>query len=351
MADSDDAFLRHDTSAPAALEGKFDRNRHLLPVFAGPQAADPALPDQTEADFLDRARGCLLGLAIGEAMGSSVEYLPRDGFDPVTGLAGGGPLDLAPGEWTDGTAMALCLGQSLLDCQTVEQHDFMTRLAAWVTTGAQTVQGRSLAVGATTWVAIDSFLDDDEAAAGTAEATGAGNGSLVRLAPVAIFAARSPEVARFLATKQSRATHATIEVLDACELFTAQLVDALRGAGRDLALRPRVMQLTPNTLAINGGEWRGKTRDQVRSGAYVVDTLDAALWAVGTTDSFADAVLTAANLGGDAAGVAAVAGQLAGALYGAAAIPPDWRAGVAWADRLETMAADLAREGAASYPG
>lgn len=351
MADVDDAFLRYDTSAPAALEGKFERHRHLLPAFAA-AAAEPEVPapSWSEADFLNRARGCLMGLAIGEAMGSAVEYLPRDAFDPVTGLTGGGPLDLAPGEWTDGTAMALCLAQSLLATETVEQDDFMTRLAGWLTRGANTPQGRCLAVGTTTRAAIESFIADDEASAGSEDARAAGNGSLIRLAPLAIYAVRQPGVARFLSSKQSRATHATIEVLDACDLLTAMLVDALQGLPRDRVLRPRVMQLTPNTLAINAGEWREKSRDQLRSSAYVIDTLDAAVWSVGTTDSFADAVLTAANLGGDAAGVAAVAGQLAGAIHGAASIPPEWRAAVAWSDRLEALATDLAIGGASAFP-
>jgi ADP-ribosyl-[dinitrogen reductase] hydrolase len=163
-------------------------------------------------------------------------------------------------------------------------------------------------------------------------------------------AARQPGVARFLASKQSRTTHATIEALDACELFAAILVDALRGLPQDRVLRPRIMQLAPNTLAINGGEWRGKHRDDLRSSAYVIDTLDAALWSVGTTGSFEEAVLTAVNLGGDPAGVAAVAGQLAGALYGAASIPAEWRVAVAWSDRLTELARDLVVGGATSFP-
>ena len=102
----------------------------------------------------------------------------------------------------------------------------------------------------------------------------------------------------------------------------------------------------PNTLAINAGEYRQKTRDQIRSSAYVIDTLDAALWAVWTTDNFHHAVLAAANLGEEAAGVAAVAGQLAGAIYGAGAIPPEWQATVAWGERFKALAADLLRAGA-----
>src|SRR5689334_7538282 len=97
---------------------------HLLPYAGGdpqtlPETTWPALD---AAAALDRARGCLIGLAVGEAFGSAVEYLPRGGFPELTGMIGGGPLGLAPGEWTDGTSMALCLGASLLAEETVEQE-------------------------------------------------------------------------------------------------------------------------------------------------------------------------------------------------------------------------------------
>lgn len=341
MANAD---TTNDTSAPEALAAKFERNKHLLPGFAedGPPLTEVSWPPLVPAAALDRAKGCLLGLAVGEALGSALEYLPRGGYTEATGMAGGGPLNLAPGEWTDGTAMALCLAQSLIESETVEQYDFMTRLQAWLTKGENTVNGQCLAVGTTTRAAIESFIHDDDPAAGSVAGSAAGNGSLIRLAPLAIFGAKNSRLARFLASKQSRATHGTMECLDACELFTAQLVDALAGADKMAATRPRVMQLTPNSLAINGGEWKQKTRDQIRSSAYVIDTLEAALWAVWTGGNFRDAVLLAANLGGDAAGVAAVAGQLAGALYGATGIPQEWLQTLAWRDKLEQLAADLA---------
>ena len=335
--------MTNDTSDPVALEAKFERNMHLLPGFADGPRAEPGWPPLDSAAALDRARGCLLGLAVGEAIGSAAEYLPRGGFPELTGMTGGGPLQLAPGEWTDGTAMALCLGQSLVASGGLDQYDFMSHLQAWLTNGANTVNGQSLAVGDTTRAAIESFIHDDDPSAGSVEGAAAGNGSLIRLAPLAILCATDSDKARFWSSKQSRATHGTMECLDAGELFTAQLVDALAGADKAAATRPRLMQLAPNTLAINGGEWKHKTREQIRSSAYVIDTLEAALWSVWNSDNFRDAVLRAANLGGDAAGVAAVAGQLAGALYGASSIPPEWLQTLAWRDKIEQLAADLVR--------
>jgi ADP-ribosyl-[dinitrogen reductase] hydrolase len=86
------------------------------------------------------------------------------------------------------------------------------------------------------------------------------------------------------------------------------------------------------------GSWRGKHRDQVKASGYVAHSLEASLWSVGRTDSFKDAVLLAANLGEDADTTAAIAGQLAGALYGAEGIPEAWRARVAWSARITTFA-------------
>ncbi|MCV2869867.1 ADP-ribosylglycohydrolase family protein [Defluviimonas sp. WL0002] len=349
MVDATGSWQLHDTADPEALEGKFERNRHLLPAFAADAPEDEYLPELNEAKALDRAQGCLLGLAVGEAIGSAVEYLPRDGFDEVTGPAGGGPLDITAGEWTDGMAMALCLARTMIATGTVEQYDFMQRLQAWLTAGENTVHGKCVAIGDTTRTAIESFIETDEPSAGLQDPDSAGNGSLIRLAPLAILAARHAEIARFLSSKQSRATHATHECLDACELFTAQLVDALNGADKAKALRPRVMQLAPNSLAINGGEFKEKSREDVRSSAYVIDTLDAALWAIWTTDTFDEAVLRAANLGGDAAGVAAVAGQLAGALYGFRSIPTEWRDCVAMGDDIKDLSAKLLTMSATAF--
>jgi ADP-ribosylglycohydrolase len=307
---------------------------------------DPRLPPAnwpqlTTLASRDRALGCLLGLAVGDAVGAAVEFKPRDSFPPVTDMTGGGPFDLKPGEWTDDTTQALCLGESLLTDSNVDLADFMTRMRAWMERGEYTVPGRCFDIGNATRAAIERYISTGLAGAGSEAGDTAGNASLVRLAPLAIRTANNVERARYLAVKQSRATHATVECLDACSLFVSYLVDALNGADKTAATRPRVLALAPNLLFISAGEWKTKTRDEIQSSGYVVHTLEAALWSVWQTDNFKDAVLTAANLGDDADSVAALAGQLAGALYGASAIPPDWLAKLAWRDKLEQLAQKL----------
>lgn len=303
--------------------------------------AGPLWAPLAETVARDRALGCILGLAVGDAIGAPFEFKPRGSFPPVTAMTGGGPFDLQPGQWTDDTTMALCLGESLLAMGDVDQADLMERLQRWMTQGENSVNGRCFDIGVTTRAAIERFIATGEASAGSAAPDTAGNASLVRLGPLAVFYRRDRALAQRMAAKQSCATHAAPQVLDACQLFAAILVDALAGADTDLAMRPRVMALTPKLLFMSGGDWKDKRRDEIRSGGYVVETLEAALWSVWHTRTFRDAVLTAANLGGDSDSVAAVAGQLAGALYGAAAIPAEWLATLAWREKIAALATAL----------
>ena len=126
---------------------------------------------------------------------------------------------------------------------------------------------------------------------------------------------------------------------------------ALNGAGKGDCLAPKVLSLSPRNLLINAGEYKEKARGQIRSSGYVIDTLEAALRPVWHTGSFADAVLLAANLGDDADSVAATAGQLAGALYGADGIPACWRDRLAWSGRIAGLADAPVHAGTATRRG
>jgi ADP-ribosyl-[dinitrogen reductase] hydrolase len=311
------------------------------PPDTSPMVMPANWPPLSKDAARDRARGCLLGLAVGDAIGAAVEFKPRDSFPALTGMIGGGRFKLRPGQWTDDTTMAICLAESLIAEGQVDQRDLMRRFGRWLQAGENSVTGTCFDIGATTRGAIERFLAGGSAASGSTDPGSAGNGSLTRLAPVALLARTDRAGAEFMALKQSRTTHGAMECLDACKLLASMLVDALSGADLHAAIRPRVIALSPKLLFINAGEWRAKSRAQIRSSGYVVDTLEAAIWAVGTTDSFKSAVLTAANLGDDADSVAAVAGQLAGAIYGASSIPKAWLGRLAWREKIESFADTL----------
>ena len=289
----------------------------------------------------DRTHGALLGLAVGDALGTSLEFTRRDTQPLHTEMLGGGPFDLQPGEWTDDTAMALALAASLISCSGFNPHDLAARFVSWWQDGAYSCTASCFDIGLTTRDALARFVRTGDPYAGSTDPRTAGNGSLMRLAPVALFALRDAARADQLARDQSRITHAAPQAVEACALFVQLLREAI--LGQPDVLRPRAWSGDPAITAIAAGSWHPKTRDEIRSSGYAPDTLEAALWAVGTTASFEEALILAVNLADDADTVGAVTGQLAGALYGAFAIPERWLHLLAWrseifeaADRLLT---------------
>ena len=290
----------------------------------------------------DRALGALLGLAVGDALGTTLEFSARDTRPHHMEMTGGGPFNLAPGHWTDDTAMALALADSLMSCRGFDAHDLMTRFVAWWREGAYSCTGTCFDIGRTTADALARFERTGNPYAGSKAPRTAGNGSLMRLAPVALFTLTDAERACRIAQDQSRTTHAAPEALAACTYLVTLLREGI--LGEPDVLRPRAWTGSARMKAIAAGEWRGKSRQQIRSSGYVLDTLEAALWVVSQTSSFADALVLAVNLGGDADTIGAVTGQLAGALYGAAVIPPKWLTTLAWSDRIGNIALKLVRQ-------
>lgn len=163
----------------------------------------------------------------------------------------------------------------------------------------------------------------------------------MRLAPVALCHWRDRAMLDAVARRQSRTTHAAPEAVEACALFAEILADAIEGRPRSEVLRNRVIARAGAITQIAAGSWRGKSRAAVRSSGYVAHSVEAALWCVGRTSSFTEAVLLAANLGDDADTTAAITGQLAGALYGLSAIPAGWVSKLAWRSRIEAVAERL----------
>jgi len=301
---------------------------------------------------VDRFRGCLLGLAAGDAVGTSVEFEERGSFLPVTDMIGGGPFGLRPGEWTDDTSMALCLAESLLERKGFDAQDQMERYCRWWRKGHLSSNGRCFDIGGTVRQALRHFERTGEPFAGSEAADAAGNGSLMRLAPVVLYFAPDEATAVHHAAQSSKTTHATQEAVDACRLLAVFLLRALQGADKEAVLAAGKSSralieaaggpLAPRIDAIAAGSWRTKSEQQIHGTGYVVDSLEAALWSFATTDSFRDAILRAVNLGDDADTTAAVCGQIAGAFYGARNIPAEWREKLALHDTI-TSYADLLR--------
>jgi len=297
----------------------------------------------------DRFRGCLLGLAVGDAVGTTVEFKSRGSFEPVNDMVGGGPFSLEPGQWTDDTSMALCLAESLIEKQGFYARDQMERYVRWYRDGHLSSTGRCFDIGNATSSALHRFERTGEPFSGSTDPHSAGNGSIMRLAPIPMFFYPDVERAVLMASDSSRTTHGADECLDASSLFAYTLIKALDGKDKDAILfgldNAKLMEgMSAKIQAIAAGEYKDKTEDQIKGSGYVVDSLEAALWCFHKTDTFRDAILKAVNLGDDADTTAAVCGQIAGAFYGESGIPDDWLEKLCMRDRI-TEFADALRHG------
>lgn len=296
----------------------------------------------TAADTLDRYRGCLLGLACGDAVGTTVEFRPRGSFRPVTDMTGGGPFSLQAGEWTDDTSMALCLAHSLVYCKGFNPVDQMNRYCNWYNVGYMSSNGECFDIGGTVSAALRRYLGNHEPFAGSNAPDTAGNGALMRLAPIPMFYALDEQSLFKYAADSTRTTHGAQEAIACSRLFAMQLRAALSGASKQEILSQISFEpLGENVQAIADGSYRSKTESQIKGSGYAVASLEAALWCFDQTESFEEAILRAANLGDDADTTAAICGQIAGAYYGVAGIPSHWLDKLVMRDEIGQLAGDL----------
>lgn len=300
-----------------------------------------------DQELVDRARGALLGLAVGDAVGTTVEFMPRGCFEPVTDMVGGGPFRLRPGEWTDDTSMALCLADSLLEKQGFDPVDQLERYTRWRREGYLSSNGECFDIGNTVRDALNRFRETGDPQSGSSDPLSAGNGSIMRLVPVVLFFHPDHDAAIHHAGESSKTTHGAAECVDACRLFAAILGRALDGAAKPdlLSAAPPAEELSEGLRSIAARDYVDKSADEIRSSGYVVESLEAALWSFERSESFEEAILTATNLGGDADTTAAICGQVAGAHYGRRGIPERWLDRLAGADLIDRWAGQLIATG------
>ena len=295
----------------------------------------------------DRARGALLGLAVGDAMGTAVDFRAPGTFAPVTAMTGGGAFGLRPGEWTDDTSMALCLAESLVARRGMDARDQMERYLRWFRHGHLSSTGTCFDIGGTTRAALELFERTGDPFAGSTDPNRAGNGSLMRLAPVAIAHASRPSRAIEACAESSLTTHAAPVAVDACRYLGALVVGAVRGGAREDLMSPRyapvpgcwdAAPLHPAIDEIAGGSFARREPPAIRGTGYAAHALEAALWACHRSHDFREGCLLAVNLGDDADTTAAVFGQIAGAFYGESGIPAEWREPLALRQTIERLA-------------
>jgi ADP-ribosyl-[dinitrogen reductase] hydrolase len=266
-------------------------------------------------DFRDRALASLLGFAIGDALGATVEFMTRGEIAAAYGvhrhIVGGGWLKLKPGAVTDDTQMALALGRSLARRQGFDARDVCEEFAAWLKSGPPDV-------GNTCRRGIRRYIANGTTAGDFSEGD-AGNGAAMRVAPVALATLGRPEAAFAWTLGQCRITHHH-PLSDAASLALVRMVQALIAGAGPAGGRSAAEALIAAEPRFAFAPYRGL------SSAFIVDTMQTVLHGYFTTASFADCLVETVNQGGDADTAGALAGMLAGATYGLAAIPGEWLA-------------------------
>jgi ADP-ribosyl-[dinitrogen reductase] hydrolase len=282
------------------------------------------VPEPTElrtvAELRQRFQGALLGLAVGDALAAATQFRRPGSFTPVGDMLGGGPFELPRGAWSDDTAMALCLAESLVETGGDDPHDQLARYARWQREGYLSATGQCVGITA---AMVRALQEQPTPAPGEGASRGLDPEPLSRVAPVVLYNFAEPQRAITQVLAATRVSCRAPPVLDACRRLAAMLQAALHGRSRAEVL---------------GAEALPDAAPAVAPTAGAPAVLDLAAWAFGSTDNFRDGALRAVNLGGNADVIGAVYGQLAGAHYGVGGLPPAWLAALAQREQIAALA-------------
>jgi ADP-ribosyl-[dinitrogen reductase] hydrolase len=219
--------------------------------------------------------------------------------------------------------MAWALADSLLQCGGFNPRHAMDCFLDWLENGKYSSTGIAFGIGRTTSRSLKRYKASMAPFSGSIDPSTAGNGSVMRLAPIVLWSIRNKDEARRLAREQSKLTHAAIDAVDASELLAIWIHGGI-SEGKPPA---DISVWAGESIAIGDiarGEYRSKKRDDIQSTSYCAHTVEAAAWAIHNSQSFEEALVLAVNLGGDADTVGSVTGQVAGAVYGYSSIPSRW---------------------------
>ncbi len=296
----------------------------------------------------DKFSGTLLGLAIGDALGAQVEFKPRGSFDPVTDMQGGGPHDLEPGYWTDDTSMALCLAESLIESD-FDLKGQLAKYLKWYQEGYLSSTGECFDIGNNTADSLNHYKMTGELPPEKERA--AGNGSLMRLAPVPMYCHRDFARAVEYSGQSSLTTHNNIMAIDACRFVGGLIQKFINSKDKSAAYKEQEINATAAILSLDNrvlkaisGALAKESAAKISSDGFVINSLEASLWAFYQGNSFKEALLKAVNLGHDADTIGAITGQLAGAFYGQKAIPEPWIKKLAYREKILSLIEDLFRK-------
>lgn len=307
------------------------------PRTAPPAVADE-LPLRVVGSLRERFLGSLLGLATGDALAAATQYRRPKSFPNVGDLLGGGPFDLPRGAWSDDTAMALCLAESLAEKDQFDPRDQLQRYLRWQREGHLSATGQCLGITASTARALALGQRRRQPYSGSHDPTQLDPEPLSRVAPAVLFSFADVGQAIQAGGDAARVTCQAPLVVDACRLLAALVHAALRGEQRAQLLKPPLALFSARPLHREVETLLGSLDEPARANGGAIDVLRLALRAFTATDNFRDGALLAVNQGGNSDAIGAVYGQLAGAHYGVNAIPPGWLAALALRAKIESLA-------------
>jgi ADP-ribosyl-[dinitrogen reductase] hydrolase len=297
----------------------------------------------------DRIAGCLIGLACGDAVGTTLEFLPRGTIEPIEDMVGGGHFDLEKGQWTDDTSMALCLGHSLIFKHGFDPVDQMNRYCNWYHYGYMSSTGDCFDIGVTVSQALKNYLATGEAFSGSTEKYSSGNGALMRLAPIPMYYHRDIKSALHFAGESSRTTHGSNLCIQSSKLFCEMLLRAMKYETKDEVLNVIFKPESEEVQAIANGKYLEKSYEELTGSGFVIESLESALWCFYHGNTFKESILLAANIGNDADTTAAICGQIAGAFYGVEGIPINWVDQLTESKEIQLLAVQLSELGKREY--
>lgn len=297
---------------------------------------------------LNKIKGALIGLAVGDALGVHLEFTSPKDVVKIYGYTEGNPYGIPIGYWTDDTSMALCMGQSLIEKKCFDANDIMTKFCNWQRKGYMSSTDECFDIGNTTRTSLMKYwrFPDMGPFCGDDDTLSAGNGSIMRLAPIPMFFHTNLEQAMFYAGESSRLTHANSECIDSCKFLSEiiwahiNMTDTEKIHYDSVLLNNKKLSPKVKNIILESDFLHKDAK--VEGTGYVIDSLKASLWACNNSFSFEEAVLNAVNLGDDADTTGAVTGQIAGAYYGYDAIPQHWKDKLRHHDMIVEMAVKLA---------
>ncbi|WP_125559768.1 ADP-ribosylglycohydrolase family protein [Pseudoalteromonas rubra] len=296
----------------------------------------------------DRIIGSLVGLACGDAVGTTLEFASRGSFEPIEDMVGGGPFNLKKGQWTDDTSMALCLAHSLLRKKAFDPTDQMNRYCDWYRDGYMSSNGKCFDIGMTVSGALRKYLETRNPFSGSIDQFSSGNGSIMRLTPIPIYYFGDIDACIKYAGESSRTTHGSPLCIESCELFGYLIHKAFNANSKNEIFQAIPGNFCAELLPISEFSFNTLEYMELTGSGYVIESLISALWCFYHGENFKDAILLAANIGNDADTTAAICGQIAGAYYGYSEIPKEWRESITMAGEIKQLALDLYRAGLAS---